>query len=60
MENRKIDKDLQVCLYDGTETYAYFCPDCREYKGLMPVYLAVKEYDFIAEMYDDEIAFMPS
>jgi hypothetical protein len=59
MEN-KMDNDLRVCVYDGTETYAYICPICREYDGLMKIEEAIKEYDFIAEMYADELAFMPS
>jgi len=59
MEN-KMDNDKRVCVYDLTETYAYICPTCKEYDGLMEISKAVKEYDFIAEMYADEIAFMPS
>ncbi len=55
-----MDNDLRVCVYDGTETYAYICPICREYDGLMKIEEAIKEYDFIAEMYADELAFMPS
>jgi hypothetical protein len=49
-----------VCVYDGTKTWAYICPTCKEYDGLMEINKAIKEYDFIAEMYADEIAFMPS
>ena len=49
-----------ICVYDGTKTWAYICPTCKEYDGLMEINKAIKEYDFIAEMYADEIAFMPS
>jgi hypothetical protein len=59
MEN-KMDNDKRVCVYDLTETYAYICPSCREYDGLMKIDEAIREYDFIAEAYADEIAFMPS
>jgi hypothetical protein len=60
MEN-KMDNDLRVCVYCSIETYAYICPACKEYDGLMKINEAVKEYDFIAEMYEeDELAFMPS
>jgi hypothetical protein len=55
-----MDNDKRVCVYEGTETYAYICPTCKEYDGLMKIDEAIKEYDFIAEMYADEIAFMPS
>jgi hypothetical protein len=54
MEN-KMDNDLRVCVYDGTETYAYICPRCNDYKGLMPIPEAIEMYDFIAEMYADEM-----
>ena len=50
-----MDKDLRVCVFDGVETYAYICPDCKDYKGLMPIPEAIKEYDFIAEMYADDL-----
>jgi thiol-disulfide isomerase/thioredoxin len=61
MRNKMIDKSKFVCVYDGTETWAYFCPSCKEYKGLMPIMEAIATYDFIAEMYEeDELAFMPS
>jgi len=54
MEN-KMDNDKRVCVYDGTETYAYICPSCREYDGLMPIMKAIEMYNFIAEMYADEM-----
>jgi len=54
MEN-KMDKDKYVCVFDGTETWAYICPSCYEYKGLMTIGEAIKEYDFIAEMYEEEL-----
>jgi len=50
-----MDKDKYVCVFDGTETWAYICPSCYDYKGLMTIGEAIKEYDFIAEMYADEL-----
>jgi len=50
-----MDNDKRVCVYDGTETYAYICPSCREYDGLMPIMKAIEMYNFIAEMYADEM-----
>jgi len=52
MEN-KMDNDKRVCVYCSTETYAYICPRCNDYKGLMPIPEAIEMYDFIAEMYED-------
>jgi lipopolysaccharide biosynthesis regulator YciM len=54
MEN-KMDKDKRVCVYCSTETYAYICPSCNEYDGLMPIMEAIATYDFIAEAYADEM-----
>jgi hypothetical protein len=33
----KPDTDLRICVFCYTTTYAYICPDCRDYKGLMPI-----------------------
>jgi hypothetical protein len=33
----KVDSDLHICVFCYTTTLAYICPDCRDYKGLMPV-----------------------
>lgn len=42
-----VDKDLRVCVYCFQTTYAYVCPNCNEYKSLMPInhetYVYVKE-----------------
>lgn len=40
------DSDLRFCVFCHTTTYAYICPECRDYKGLMEI----KE----AESYLDE------
>ena len=42
-ETRNVDKDLRVCVFCYTTTYAYICPECNDYKGLMPV-LDAEEY----------------
>ena len=55
-----MDNDKRVCVYDLTETYAYICPTCIDYKGLMKIDEAIKMYDFVAEAYADDEAFMPS
>lgn len=41
-ETRKIDSDLRICVYCYGVTYAYVCPECREYDGLMPIVDAEK------------------
>jgi hypothetical protein len=55
MRNKMIDKSKFVCVYDGRETWAYVCPSCNEYDGLMPIMEAIATYDFIAEAYADEM-----
>jgi hypothetical protein len=42
-ETRKIDSDLRICVYCYGVTYAYVCPACHEYDGLMPI-LDAEEY----------------
>ena len=42
-ETRNIDADLRICVYCMHTTYAYVCPTCNEYKGLMPI-LDAEEY----------------
>jgi hypothetical protein len=37
MTYTKPDTDLRFCVFCYTTTYAYICPECRDYKGLMPV-----------------------
>ncbi len=39
----KLDKDLRFCVFCYTTTYAYICPECGDYKGLMPV-IDAEEY----------------
>lgn len=36
-ETNKVDKDLRICVFCMTTTYAYICPECKDYKGLMPI-----------------------
>jgi hypothetical protein len=36
-ELNKVDKDLRFCVFCSTTTYAYICPECGDYKGLMPI-----------------------
>lgn len=36
-EIRTYDTDLRICVFCYTTTYAYICPDCRDYKGLMGI-----------------------
>ena len=33
----KPDPDLRICVFCYTTTYAYICPSCSDYKGLMPI-----------------------
>jgi hypothetical protein len=42
-ETRKIDSDQRICVYCYGVTYAYVCPACNEYDGLMPI-LDAEEY----------------
>jgi hypothetical protein len=42
-ETRKIDSDQRICVYCYGVTYAYVCPNCNEYDGLMPI-LDAEEY----------------
>jgi len=50
-----VDPDIRVCVYCLNLTFAYVCPTCNEYKGLMPVnqetcdYLDVHPKDIIDE-----------
>lgn len=37
MTYTKPDTDLRFCVFCYTTTYAYICPECGDYKGLMPV-----------------------
>ena len=37
MTYTKPDTDLRICVFCYTTTYAYICPDCGDYKGLMPL-----------------------
>lgn len=36
-ETKKVDADLRICVFCYTTTYAYICPECRDYKGLMAI-----------------------
>ena len=40
----KVDKDLRVCVFCYSTTYAYVCPECNDYKGLMPVNKETEDY----------------
>jgi hypothetical protein len=37
------DSDLRFCVFCHTTTYAYICPQCNDYKGLMEI-KAAEEY----------------
>lgn len=39
-----IDRDLRICAFCMTTTYAYICPDCGDYKGLMEISSRTEEY----------------
>ncbi len=41
-ELNKVDKDLRICVYCYGVTYAYVCPECNEYDGLMTILDAEK------------------
>ena len=30
-----MDSDIRVCVFCDIETYAYICPKCHEYEGLV-------------------------
>jgi hypothetical protein len=36
-EIRTYDTDLRICVFCYTTTFAYICPDCHDYKGLMAI-----------------------
>ena len=42
-----MDKDLRVCVFCDITTYAYICPECGDYKGLMEIQAASETYDFL-------------
>ena len=39
-----VSKDLRVCVYCMNTTYAYVCPECNEYDGLMPITQETEDY----------------
>ena len=39
-----VDKDLRICAFCYTVTHAYVCPECNEYKGLMPINKETEDY----------------
>lgn len=39
-----VDKDLRLCVFCMTTTIAYICPECRDYKGLMPINQDTENY----------------
>jgi hypothetical protein len=39
-----VDKDLRICVYCMGTTSAYVCPECNEYKSLMPINYATEQY----------------
>lgn len=41
---QNVDKDLRVCVYCYGTTYAYVCPSCNEYDGLMSVNQETEDY----------------
>ena len=47
---------MNICVF-CENTYSpevLVCPECQDYKGLMPLALAKITYDFIAENYKEE------
>lgn len=36
-ELKKVDENLRICVYCYGTTYAYVCPECNEYDGLMTI-----------------------
>lgn len=36
-EVRTYKTDLRICVFCEVTTYAYICPECRDYKGLMSI-----------------------
>lgn len=38
------DEAMRVCVYCCGTTYAYVCPECNEYDGLMPINLDTDKY----------------
>jgi ribosomal protein S27AE len=56
-----VNKDLRVCVYCYGTTFAYVCPECNEYDGLMPINLETDKYfkqmgDNLLEIIQDECA----
>lgn len=46
---------MNICVF-CENTYSLdtiVCPECQDYKGMMPLELAKETYDFIAESYAD-------
>jgi len=39
-----VDKDLRICVYCYNTTFAYVCPTCNEYDGLMPITQETEDY----------------
>lgn len=39
-----VSKDLRVCVYCYGTTYAYVCPECNEYDGLMAINSDTEKY----------------
>lgn len=39
-----VSQDLRICAYCFHTTYAYICPDCNEYDGLMPFTQETEDY----------------
>ena len=39
-----ISTDLRICVFCLNSTYAYVCPTCNEYKGLMPFNAETEAY----------------
>lgn len=47
-----MDKNEYICLFDGTTTWAYICPTCKEYKGLLTIAEAIREQPWTIVAYD--------
>lgn len=41
---QNVDKDLRVCVFCMGVTYSYVCPECNDYKGLMPINQETEDY----------------
>jgi hypothetical protein len=48
----KMDKNQYICAFDGTITWAYICPTCKDYKGLSTIAEAIREQPWMIEEFE--------